>query len=234
MPFNFELKNTNILQSVKRERFPLFRFSKILANLCLFLFIIALLLLGSSFLNYASGYASAKMLAVFFSLFLVFWNISLFTELKIKKSDTAPNIIDAASNPDGYDLAGFLDFNSAKIVIDSIKFCKKRRIAINSTSLFYSAVKFSNNINLVCFRLGLSPKKLQSALKNYLEKAQKHSEENISFLDDFQKTIERALKVAVSRGHQCIGEKEILVALAYEDEFFKNTLVEFDLKPEDF
>jgi len=240
MPFNFELKSTNIFQAIKRERFPLLRYSQILENIFFSLFIAALLLTGFSFLNLVSGYSSAKMLVAFFSCFLVFWNINLFTDLKIKKPKIAPNMLDAVENPDGYDLAGFLSFDSAKIVIDSIRLCKKRKITINSTALFYSAVKLSKDINLVCFRLGLSPKKLQSDLKNCLEKMPKgndRSEEDFSAqggpASGWQKIMERALKVAISRNHDCIGEKEILVALAYEDEFFKNTLVSCDLKPED-
>jgi len=230
---NFDLKNTETFRAVKREKFPLFRFSKIIENIFLILFLAALLLTGFSLLNFTSGYAASKMLVASLSFFLVFWNINLFTELKIKKPGIASNISDAIGNPEGYNLAEFLDFKSTKIVINSTKLCKKRKIAINSTALFYSAVKSSKDIDLICFRLGLSPKKLQSALKNYLEKMQRQDELNESFSSDFQKTIERSLKIAVSRNHNFVGEKEILVALAYEDEFLKNTLVEFDLKPED-
>ena len=82
--------------------------------------------------------------------------------------------------------------------------------------------------------MGLNLKKLESSIKNYLEKASKLSEnleENYS--EDFQKTLETALKVAVDRNHKNIGEKEILVGLAKEDEFLKQILVDFDLKPED-
>lgn len=230
---NFEFKNTEIFRAVKIEKFFLFRFANFLKNLCLVLLLLAFLMTGFSFLNFTSGYSSAKMLALFLSLYLIFWNIDLFTKLKIKKSKTALNILDVAQNPDNYNLAEFLNFEAAKIILDSIKICKKKRIAINSTALFYSSLKLSKDINLICFRLGLNIKKLQSDLKNSLEKIQKQPEGGVFFADDFQKTMQDALKIAADRGHQSIGEKEILVALAKEDEFFKKTLVEFDLKPED-
>ncbi|MGD0576576.1 MAG: ATP-dependent Clp protease ATP-binding subunit [Candidatus Staskawiczbacteria bacterium] len=233
MNFNFDLKNTEAAAAVKTEKFPLFRFSKILKNIFLILFLVAILLIGFSFLNFTSGYSSERMLAAFLSLYLIFWNINLFAELKIKRPPPTANILDALSNPDSYNLAGFLNFDVTKIAEDSINFCKKRRIAVSSAALFYSAIKFSKDINLICFRLGLNSKKLQSSLKNYLEKSQKQNDAAVSFLEDFQKTIEYALKVAVGRQHSSIGEKEILVALAFEDEFFKQTLVDFDLKPED-
>ena len=50
-------------------------------------------------------------------------------------------------------LFGGVFFDVAKIFLDSIKFCRKKKIAINSTSLFYFAVKKSKDVNLVCFRL---------------------------------------------------------------------------------
>ncbi len=111
---------------------------------------------------------------------------------------------------------------------------KKKKIIANSTSLFYSAVRFSKDINSICFRLGLNPKKLLSDIKNYLEKTEKRETNvGVAFSDDFQKTIELAIKISIDRGRNSIGENEILAALAEQDEFFKKTLIDYDLKPED-
>lgn len=235
MAFNFDSKNTDIIRAVKREGFPLFKLAKILKNIFLILFVLSLLLIGFSFLNFTSGYSAARMLVLFLSLSLLFWNFSLFTEIKIKRPKITLNIFEAALKPDDYNLFEFLNFDSAKIVLDSMSFCKKKRIPVSSASLFYSAVKFSKDINLICFRLGLNPKKLQADLKNYLEKIQKQTTVPVKevFLDDFQRTIKRALKISADRQHNSIGEKEILTALAKEDEFFKKTLIDFDLKSED-
>jgi ATP-dependent Clp protease ATP-binding subunit ClpC len=231
----FDFKNTGIYLAVKRESFPLFKYAKFLANLFMPLFILSLLLIGFSFLNFTSGYVAVKMLALFLSSYLIFWNINLFCELKIKKPAVNLRISDAVLNPDNSNLAEILSFEAVKIVLDSIKFCKKKKITVNSASIFYSAVKLSRDINLICFRLGLDTKKLQTDLKNYLEKMPKDNSGNT---DDFsalgwQEMIKYALKVSVDLKHDCIGEKEIFVALAYQDEFFKKTLVEFDLKAKD-
>ena len=233
MPFNFDLKNTEIFRAVEREGFPLFKFAKTLKILFSFLFLVAFLLMGFSFLNFTSGYSAAKMLAFFLSFYLIFWNLNLFIELKVKKPENNLDIADAAANPDNYNLAEFLDFDAAKIVSDSMDFCKKKRIPINSTSLLYSAVKFSKDISLICIRLGMNSKKLQTDIKNYLEKMQKSGIEKEIFSDDFQKTMKLSLRVSSDRQKRSIGEKGILVALASEDDFFKKTLVDFDLKPED-
>jgi len=213
---------------VKREKFPLFKFAKISKNIFLVLFIIYFLLAGFSL-----GYSATRILVLFLVLYLIFWDINLFTELKIKRPKITANLSDAASDPDNYNLAEFLSFDTAKIVLDSISFCKKKRIPINSASLLYSAVKLSKDVDLICIRLGLYPEKLQIDLKNYLEKVQKHDAAEGSFSNDFQETIKYALKVSADRQHSLIGPEEILVALARQDEFFKKTLVDFDLKSED-
>ena len=92
--------------------------------------------------------------------------------LKIKKPEIVINILDAGLNPDKYNLAELLSFDSVKIISDAIDFCIKKRIPVGSTAIFYSAVKSSKDINLICLRLGINPKKLRADLKNYLEKMQ--------------------------------------------------------------
>ena len=37
-------------------------------------------------------------------------------------------IADAVANPDDYNLAEFLDFDTAEIILDAINFCRKKRI----------------------------------------------------------------------------------------------------------
>ena len=229
---DFDFKNTAIFLAIERERFPLFYFANFLKNLFLFLFILSLALFVSSFLNLASGYIAAKMIFLFFVLFLIFWILHLFLEIKIKKPKLSAKLSDAVLNQDSCNLAEFLSFNAAKIIEDSIKFCKKRKINVNSTALFYSAIKAGKDISLISFRLGLGLKKLEIDLKNYLEKMPKQEGSEL-FSEDFQKIIKEAMNASYARGHNEIGEKEIFVALAKYNEFFKKVLMDSDLKPED-
>jgi ATP-dependent Clp protease ATP-binding subunit ClpC len=230
MAFNFDLKNTAVFQATKRE--ALFRFAGFFQNLFLSLFILAMCLVALSFANFAPGYLAFKLSALFLALYLFFWNIYLFTELKIKRPNIELKLSDAVLNPDNYNLAEFLSFDAVKIASNLIKLCEKRKFQINSTSLFYSAIKISKDVALISYRLGLDSKKLQENLKNYLEKTQRHEGQE-SFSEDFQQTIKEAFKLSNAKGKNTIGEKEILVALAKCDEFFKKTLIEFDLKKED-
>lgn len=163
--FSFELKNTDSYLAVKREKFLLFKAAKILKDIFLIFLIISFLLIGFSLFNFTSAYGAAKLLVLFLSFYLVFWEIDLFKELKIKKPKIRADIIDAAFNTDNYNLAEFLNFNAAKIVVDAAAFCGRKRISISSSALFYSALKFSKDVNLICFRLGLDFKKLPADLR---------------------------------------------------------------------
>ena len=236
MTFNFNIKNTEIFSAIKREK--VFRFARIFKNIFLVLFVGSFILIGTSSINFTPGYSAAKILVLFLSLYLLFWIADLFLRLKIRKTKTSLSITDAVLNPDNFNLAEFLDIDTAKIILDAIRFCGKKKIHVCSTSLLYSAVKFGKDMSLICFRLGMNPKKLQADLRNYLEKTHRYNDASgdlarESFPEEFQSMVIYAMKVALDRKHDCIGEKEIFVALAKQDEFFKKTLVDFDLKAED-
>ena len=81
---NFNIKGVSSINSVKKERFFLFRFSEIISQIFLFLFILSLLFLVISFVGYFPSKLAQKFLELSLLLFFVFWDISLFTNLKIK------------------------------------------------------------------------------------------------------------------------------------------------------
>lgn len=238
MPFNFDLKNTAIFQAISISRFPLFRWAKFLRNLALFLFIICIGLFVVSFVGLTSEYVTLKISILSFVAFLFFWNLYLFNETKIKKPTRLVKLSDALSYIDDCNLAEFLNLESARIVSDTIKFCVKRNIDVNSTALLYSCIRLSKDIGLISFRLGIDIKKLEVNLKNYSEKipkqpAKAEKKAELFFHEDFQKTIKDAAKIAKDRGYETIGEKEIFAALSKDDEFFKKILIDYDLKAVD-
>lgn len=218
----FDLKNTEIFKAIKRQSFFIFRFSPFLQNLFLAFFIISLFFI----------FLSVAWPVLFLALALLFWNLSLFTEFKIKKPEFEAKLSEAVLNPENYNLAQFLSFDSARIVNDAIKFCQKRKIILDPAALLYFALKISREARLICFRLGLDPKKLGLETKNYLEKVQRNESPQI-FSENFYAIIKEALNIAGQREKQFIGEKEILVALARQEGFFKKIMVEYDLKKED-
>lgn len=138
-----------------------------------------------------------------------------------------------------YNLADFLSLESAKIIKRAIKIAKKKKLyEISSEILFYSSLLESREIQTLTFRLGMDAKKLQEDLKNYLEKSRIQNPENIGktsliFSESFQQIIVESAKMAHERGHMLIGEKEIFANLAKYDLFFKDVLIENELKEKD-
>ncbi len=234
MEFNFDTRKTSISRSLKIWSFPLFKYSKILSQIFLYLFIISLFLVGFSFFGFILEFAALKISVFALFFFILFCEIYLFTELKIKKSKITASLSDALLDQNNYNLAEFLSLNSCEIVETAIKICKKRRFSeVTSESLFYASLKKNKDIQILVYRLGIDVKRLIGNLKNYLEKQRGQKKFNLLLSKSFQKTIEEAARVANLRGYKMIGEKEILVALAKYDEFFKKVLVEHDLKEKD-
>lgn len=177
--FNFDIKKTEIFWVARMEKILLFRFAKFFEKLFFYLLIASLASVAFVYLEFLSELLVIKLSVIFFVVWLLFLEISLFLELKIKKHSLEINIADVILNPDNYNLAEFLSLEALKIVEDSIKFCKKRRIPdINSTALLHSGLKVSKEIKLIIYRLGLDAGKLQEDSKNYLEKIQKNNDGN--------------------------------------------------------
>ena len=229
MNFNFNLKDTAVLQSYKRSKMLLFRFSGFFNQLFLFLFIVSLFFVFLSFLDGLSEVIAIKVSILFFIFALIFWNINLFTKFKIKKIKNLANLSEVILNLENYNLADFLSLDIVESVGDAIKFCTKKNGSVNSTSLLYFLIKKNKDASVVLFRLGIITKKIQEDLKNYLEKIPKQ-EISSKFSDDFKKTIVDAINISAERNHKTIGSREILIALAKNDEFLKQVLVDYDLK----
>ena len=234
---NFNIKKTSVLRAVKIERFFIFRFSKILQKFFLYLFVFSFFLIALALFNLFSGTFALQISITSIVLFLAFWELYLFTELKLKSAnlyELNENLSDAVLAPENCNLGEFLSFETCKIVEGAIKFCQQKKVSeINSDSLFYSAARNGKDIKLICYRLGLDVRKLQDDFRNFLEKISKQANASEIFSDDFKNVILEAAKISVARGHKLIGEKEILVALAKSDEFFKKVLIDADLKAKD-
>jgi ATP-dependent Clp protease ATP-binding subunit ClpC len=230
----FDLRKTAIFDAVKWERFPLFRFAGSLKKAFLVLFIISLFFVGGSFFD-VFDFITVLRISIFFLVsFVIFGEISLFFDIKIKNPALSVELSEAVVSPQDYNLAEFLSFESAKIFWEAIKFCEKRKISdISSTALLYSALEESRQIRYIFLRLGLDSDSIRQNLKNYLEKLKKQEIVPEVFTEDFNTTIVEALKTAKERQHQQIEARDVLVGIS-KSEFFEKILVEANLKIEDF
>jgi len=232
MASEFKLNKAPGFVAVKKANCICLRFASFFKNVFLGLFFVFLIVIGLSFINAAPGYLSLKLLVLFFSLYIIFWELDSFLETKIKNPIISVNIKDVVTDPQNYNLAELLNFDATKTIEDAIGFCKKKKLYINSTALLHSVIQ-DKYVSIVCFRLGLDPKKLKDDVKNYLEKSGRNLEKQVSFSEDFFKILGDAVSISVNRQKNSIGPEEIFCALARNDDFFKKVLVECDLKPED-
>jgi len=232
MNFNFNLKQTAIFQAYKRSKIFLFKYADLISQGFLAVLILSLFFIFISFVNNSSQIVSIKASTLLLLFAVIFWYIGLFSEYKIKKVKTSPSLQDASADIGGYNIADFLDLEMAGAVSDTSKFCKRKKMLVNSSSLLYSMARLCSEANVVLFRLGIDRKTFLEDLKNYLEKIPKAGTPG-EFSEDFVATITDAAMVAANRQKEKISSKEILISLAKTDEFFKQVLVNYDLKATD-
>ena len=136
MALNFDIEKTAVVRAAKMEKFPLFRFSHFLKDFFLFLLIVSLGFVAASFLGLTSGYYTSKIFVVLLAFYLFFGNIYLFTKAKITGIKPSGKLSEALLDLDNYNLAEFLDLQTARIVENLIRFCRKRKMQRNSSKTF--------------------------------------------------------------------------------------------------
>jgi len=237
--FNFNLKTTAIYQAVKWAKNPVFKLAEPLRKLFLFLFVLVFLIFIYGFLTDAiSKNAQSLTLGLsinFLTLFLIFRLIESFFNSKVKNPKLNIPITEVVSNLEKFNLADFLSFEVAKAVSDSIKFCKKRKIAeISSTLLFYFLISNNQNLNFIFSRALLSVKEIKQFIENYFKTISSESQPlKMVYSEDFQYSIFESLKVAEKKNHLRIEAGDIITGLAKHDLIFKKILIDNNLKVQD-
>ena len=134
---NFNLEKTKIFQAVSLEKQYLFNYDKSLKKIfCLLTLIFALLYIPALLYEIQSKDKLLGLLILsttFWIFFVIKYN---FFNLKIKKTELETPLVFALSHPDAYNLAEFLDFDTAKLFSNIISFCKKERFQEINTPAF--------------------------------------------------------------------------------------------------
>ena len=232
--FNFNLKEAAIFRAVRLERIFIFKYARSFAKLFLFLFLFSTFLFVLSFvLSSISRDLAFSGLIFFLVIAILFWQVHLFLNSKIRNPELVFPISEALSRLDEINLAEFLNLESAKIVLETIKFCKKRKICeVSAETLLYISLKENSEINYIFARLGFDVLSFQEKLKNSLEKQKRDEKHAESFSEDFQSAIITAAEKTQEIKHERIGPREILVGISKTD-FFKEILIESELGQED-
>lgn len=232
--FNFNLTVAPVFRSYKIWSFPLCRYSKWLSRIFLALFAVSLLSFFASLLAGTWPSQAVTFLGFFLAWYLVFFEVSVFMDVKMKNPKPDLLLSVALANPAAYNLAEFLSTDACGIMESAIKKSKLKKLSeVASELLLYFTLLQSKDVQALVARLGLDSKKLLQELKNHFEKQQGGNSTGASFSQTFKDAVKEAANVAVERGQNSIGEKELLVGLVRHDAFFKKVLVDHDLKEKD-
>jgi ATP-dependent Clp protease ATP-binding subunit ClpC len=236
--FNFNIKKARIYKAVWLDNFLIVRlmvfFQKLLfwaSAVCFFIF--AVEVINGYFLQ-----EGEQEILGFGIIFLAISGILFLKEkffnLKLKKPVLVSDISSVVSSPANYNLAEFLNFNSAKAIGKSIKL--SRSSEINSSALLYFIIEGNPNLRFVFNRLLLD-------LKDIKKQAKKQGEigsalfikirGGVSFSDDFQKTILAGLETAKKKNKKIIGVGDLLFALSKTNPILKDVFIQNNLKEED-
>ena len=249
----FNLKKTTIFRRVIWDKRLPFDLINILRKITSILFFSTFFFFSYGFLfNNFSLYLNRKLLGLsllFFTLNLICKLNYYFLDFNFKKPKIKTSIKQVVANPEKLNIAEVLDFKAAKIIYKTIRFAKvnpditfkkesenveekKETAKINSTILFYFLLKEVQYLDFIFSRLLLDLNKTKKILKKELGnfKGKKWAPE---FSEDFQNTILDALKIAEKKHHLRIEDRDLLSALAKNNEIFQKILIEAHLKAED-
>jgi ATP-dependent Clp protease ATP-binding subunit ClpC len=240
MPSNllFDLKKSTIYDALAAERFFVFKYSSLYKKiLSIFLFLtffssLWFYTLGKYTPIPASEKISSKLFGVFLfclPLYFLFWILEEFVNY-LKNPTPKIKIEEALAFPEKYNLAEFLDFESFKIINLASQLAQRAKRNLNSSILLYCFLKINKSLDSVFQRALLNKEAMLKILDAYLKT---FKEEGAGFSLDFQNTILDALKLAKERGKNKITPKELLLALAKNNELFKRILIDAQLKIED-
>ena len=234
MEFYFDITTTKVYRALKISSMPIFAYSKLCVQITFYAFMISAI----AFLFHIIGINLPLFVLM---LFIVSLELYSFLELKIKKIILPVLLSDALTSAKEHNMAEFLTIESADIIDYAINFAHQKGFSeISSEFLLYAGLVKSKDIKTLVFRLGIDVVKLQNDVKNSLEKFQTQAidkrsvqYQQLSFSESFKKVIQEAAQTTSKRNLQTIGEKEIFIALAKQDVFFKKVLVDQDLKVAD-
>ena len=219
----FEIKNTAIYQAIKLEKSILLKTTKFFAVLFFILSFIFLLLFLSIYSEHFLGQA---LICLGFTL--LFCGISLFFNSKIKNPKLKYSISQMLKSPKNYNLASFLDFETAKICFQTIKAVERNKSREASKELFLYFLLGSNfkEINFIFGRAELSLSEIRKEVKQEISRMKG------KWIPDFEAIILEAAKMSDRHGKEKIGVGDILIALSGCEPLAK-ILVLNNLKKED-
>lgn len=236
LDFQFNFKKSEIYKAVVLERNIFFRFRSVCGKLFLFLFIASFSFFIYSFFSEAFSWVLTRR---FLGLSVLSLTLSIVSNIKtsflnsIKTPKLKTTIAQALLEPEKYNLAEFLGFETAQAIFHSIKFARSKKLSkINSSVLFYYLLKNNDNLNFVFSRALLSIKEIKNILLKTIETIEK-GEFKQDYSEDFRTSILGALEIAKSKNHERAKLGDMISSLAKNNLVFQEVLINANLKSGD-
>jgi len=205
----FDLKKSKIYRAVKAQRF--FQFLGWMKIIFLFCFLVNVLFLAFKQIN---------LFLIFLVCALVCKILELYFDSGLKKPILKLKLEQAVLEPEQYNLAEFLSFETAKTISKAIS----QDQTINSTRLFYSVLAHNPELKFIFSRLLLDFENIRSRLKQNTEKGITRKIDGLMI---------HALKFSVKRKHQILEIHDFLIFLSRIDPVFKQILITANLSAQD-
>jgi ATP-dependent Clp protease ATP-binding subunit ClpC len=215
--FNINIKKSLIFRAINLEKFFLFRFSGLFKKA---FFLISLFFLIFYFTQLSSMFSSQGWFILFFSLCLIFWQIEVFFNSKIKNLKPEKKLSDLLKNPSHYNLFDFFDFESAKAVNTTFR---KEKTAL---SLIKNIFQESEEVRFIFMKIGISFEEIFEAINKQYPGLKDYSPK-----DKFEKIIIDSARQAYEKNQiTCI---DILISIIENETLIKKIFFDRNIEKQD-
>jgi ATP-dependent Clp protease ATP-binding subunit ClpC len=165
-------------------------------------------------------------------LYISFWIQEAFFEIKIKRPVLQVSLKQALLDTDKYNVAEFLNLESAKAVNLAIK--TNTAPEITSTHILKFILKSKSlELDFIFSRLLLDKKQVQDIVEKEVKRMAVVKTGPVNFSESFEETIEQSLKQAAEKRHKRVQVEDLFSVLAKTDPVFKKILLNSRLKAQD-
>lgn len=235
----FDLANSLIYQALVLDKTSVFKLSKFLWKVFGILFIIFFLTSVGFFVFVQDSGVGSRLVGlalICFALFLIFLDLDLFFELRLKYPKLEHSIAEALN----YNVAEFLTLESARAIEKALSSARFRRPPyVNSSLLLYYLLELNPNLGFVFYRANLDFEGIKKFLqRKYFERKSAFSfpfwrGEEVAWTRDLEQTILEAIAQAQKKRHVRITPGDLLSAMARTNLDFREFMREAELTQQD-
>src|SRR3989344_5584084 len=229
--FNFHIENSSLAQALWFDRYFRVAFLRRIrktSQWIFFLFVVLFLLTFIPAEGIVSPQASKILLGIVFLIFS--YRAAIFLLERFGESLKTTLSLFAKGN-----FAELLSYEALHATQSAITYAERKGfLALDSSTLLFFLLKENPTIEFVLERMLLDTRELKAALEKQLGTQVLHLRKTteLAFAPDFQLTLQLAAELAKTEGHGKAELEDVLSAIAQQNAFFKQYLVEHGFVPE--